>query len=230
VNSRQESDSVRFWYKADGSKDHGTYYLVDPVRGARSVLFDQNKMAAALSVAADTILDPNRFPRFRLVNKDQTLEIATHKNTFHCELASYKCVVADTLERAQHAATLVQVSYAQTPSVTTIDQGRADAYDAERIFGGLLPGRTARGDVDAGLAAAEVRVDAPFRFAANHHNPIEMHATIAAWDGDRLMQLVSNLMGNALAHGAPTAPAVAWLPVQLAMLGSGPPAAGQVGP
>src|SRR5258708_1659032 len=92
------SDSVRFWYKSDGSKDHGTYYLVDPVRGARSVLFDQNKMAAALSVGADTILDPNRFPHFRLVNKDQTLEIATHKNTFRCELASYKCVAADTLE------------------------------------------------------------------------------------------------------------------------------------
>ncbi len=33
-------------------------------------------------------------------------------------------VVADSLERAQHAATLVQVSYAETPSITTIDQGR----------------------------------------------------------------------------------------------------------
>ena len=46
-------------------------------------------------------------------------------------------VVADSLEQAQHAATLVQVSYAETPSVTTIDQGRADAYEPEKIFGGL---------------------------------------------------------------------------------------------
>ena len=40
---------------------------------------------------------------------------------------------------------------------------------------------------------------------------IELHAlgdTVGSWDGDRLMQLVSNLVGNALAHGAPTAPAV----------------------
>jgi PAS domain S-box-containing protein len=42
-------------------------------------------------------------------------------------------------------------------------------------------------------------------------NRIELHAlgdTVGSWDGDRLMQLVSNLVGNALAHGAPTAPAV----------------------
>jgi PAS domain S-box-containing protein len=40
---------------------------------------------------------------------------------------------------------------------------------------------------------------------------IELHAsgdTVGSWDGDRLMQLVSNLVGNALAHGAQTAPAV----------------------
>ena len=95
-------------------------------------------------------------------------------------------VVAATWEQAQYAATLVRVSYAGTPSVTTIGQGRADAYDADRIFGGLLPGRTARGDVDAGLAAAEVRVDAAFRFAANHHNPLEMLTTTAVWDGEEL--------------------------------------------
>jgi xanthine dehydrogenase YagR molybdenum-binding subunit len=95
-------------------------------------------------------------------------------------------VVAATWEQAQYAATLIRVCYTETPAVTTIEQGRADAYDAEKIFGGLMPGRTARGDVDAGLAAAEVRVDAPFRFAANHHNPLEMLTTTAVWDGDQL--------------------------------------------
>ena len=95
-------------------------------------------------------------------------------------------VVADTLEQAQHAATLVRVSYAETPSVTTIDQGRADAYEPERIFGGLIPGSVRRGNVQGGLAAADLRVDASFRFAANHHNPIEALTTMAAWDGGQL--------------------------------------------
>jgi xanthine dehydrogenase YagR molybdenum-binding subunit len=79
-------------------------------------------------------------------------------------------VVADTLEQAQHAATLVEVKYAETPSITTIAQGRKHAYQPERIFGGLMPAQTARGDADAGLAAADVLLDAEFRFAANHHN------------------------------------------------------------
>ena len=95
-------------------------------------------------------------------------------------------VVADTLEQAQHAATLVRASYAEAPSVTTIDQGRGDAYEPERIFGGLIPGSVRRGNVQDGLAAADLRIDASFRFAANHHNPIEALTTMAAWDGDQL--------------------------------------------
>ena len=95
-------------------------------------------------------------------------------------------VVADTLERAQHAASLVQVSYAETPSVTTIDQGRDQAYIPEKIFGGFIPGQVRRGDAGQALAAAGVTVDAAFTFAANHHNPIEMLTTTATWDGDRL--------------------------------------------
>ncbi len=95
-------------------------------------------------------------------------------------------VIADTLERAQHAATLVQVSYAETAPVTTIEQGRDRAYVPEKLFGGLMPGQVRRGNVGEGLAAAEVRVEAAFRFAANHHNALEMLTTTADWDGDRL--------------------------------------------
>jgi xanthine dehydrogenase YagR molybdenum-binding subunit len=95
-------------------------------------------------------------------------------------------VVADSPERAQHAATLVRVSYAETPSVTTIDQGRGDAYVPEKLFGGLMPGQIGRGNVEDGFTAADLRIDAPFRFAANHHNPIETLTTMAVWDGDQL--------------------------------------------
>jgi xanthine dehydrogenase YagR molybdenum-binding subunit len=103
-------------------------------------------------------------------------------------------VVADSLERAQHAAALVAVGYERTPSTTTIDEGRDAAYEAETLFGGLMPGRSARGDVEAGLAAAPVRVDVAYRFAANHHNPMETSGTTAVWDGGRLT-LYDSTMG-----------------------------------
>ena len=75
----------------------------------------------------------------------------------------------------------------EAASVTTIDQGRDDAYEPERIFGGADAGaRPSAGTSSDGLAAADVRIDAAFRFAANHHNPIEALTTTAAWDGDQL--------------------------------------------
>jgi len=95
-------------------------------------------------------------------------------------------VIADGLERAHHAASLVRVTYEPTPSVTTLDQGRDAAAEAQTLFGGLMPARSERGDVERGLAEADVRIDAEYRLAANHHNPIEAPTTTAAWDGDRL--------------------------------------------
>jgi xanthine dehydrogenase YagR molybdenum-binding subunit len=95
-------------------------------------------------------------------------------------------VIADSHERAQYAASRLQVRYEQSPATTTIDEGRATAYEAERLFGGLLPGRTERGDVETALAGADVRLDLTYRMAANHHNALEPHATTAVWDGDGL--------------------------------------------
>ncbi|MEU4466844.1 xanthine dehydrogenase family protein molybdopterin-binding subunit [Streptomyces sp. NPDC024017] len=85
-------------------------------------------------------------------------------------------VVATTLETAQHAASLVQVSYDAEPVSTDI----SDAEPADD------PETYARGDADRALESAPVRLDVTYRMARNHHNPIEPAATVARWDGDRL--------------------------------------------
>jgi xanthine dehydrogenase YagR molybdenum-binding subunit len=95
-------------------------------------------------------------------------------------------VIADSHERAQYAASLVEVDYARELSTTTIDEGRAQAYEAQRLFGGLAPGRNERGDVEGALAAAPIRVDTKLRMAANHHNTLEPSTTTAAWHDGRL--------------------------------------------
>jgi xanthine dehydrogenase YagR molybdenum-binding subunit len=121
-------------------------------------------------------------------------------------------VVAEAHEQAQHAASLVRVSYSSTPPVTTIERDRDRAYEADRLFGGLLPGRNERGDVDAGLRQADVRVAAEYRMAANHHNPLEAPSTVAVWEGDMLtlhdstqgvratQQTVAQLLGLPISH------------------------------
>ncbi|HST63994.1 MAG TPA: xanthine dehydrogenase family protein molybdopterin-binding subunit [Mycobacteriales bacterium] len=148
-------------------------------------------------------------------------------------------VVAERHEQAQHAATLVAVTYEALPSLTTIDQGRDQAYEAERLFGGLMPARTERGDAGAALDRADVRVEAAYRFAANHHNPLEAPSTVAAWDDGRLtvyestqgvratQQTVAQLLGLPISHvrvvtrfvgGGFGAKAMVWPAVTLAAL------------
>ncbi len=96
-------------------------------------------------------------------------------------------VVADTLERSQHAASLVSVyvrggAFYDHPGAGA----RHRPTSLSGIFGGLMPARMERGEVENGLADAVVRIEATYRLAANHHNPLEPSATIAMWEGDRL--------------------------------------------
>jgi xanthine dehydrogenase YagR molybdenum-binding subunit len=84
-------------------------------------------------------------------------------------------VVATTLEGAQHAASLVRVSYdAEKPSTELTG---ADGDE---------PQRYARGDADSALDSAAVQLRMTYRMARNHHNAMEPHAIVAHWDGDRL--------------------------------------------
>jgi xanthine dehydrogenase YagR molybdenum-binding subunit len=48
------------------------------------------------------------------------------------------------------------------------------------------PPETRRGDPERALAASDVRVDQTYFIPRENHNPIELHATIAAWEGERL--------------------------------------------
>ena len=96
-------------------------------------------------------------------------------------------VIAETLEQANHAATLVRVTYA--PETATTDITRVEPVlptQQKTDQGETRPPETRRGDPEGALAAAEVKVDQTYVIPRENHNPIEMHATIAAWDGDRL--------------------------------------------
>jgi len=91
-------------------------------------------------------------------------------------------VVADTLERAQHAAALVTAEYAAAPAVGDIDAAMSDAFVPE-ASNPRSPPETRRGDVAAGLAAARAHIQATYTTPVETHNPMEPHATIAVWHG-----------------------------------------------
>ncbi|ANS79428.1 Periplasmic aromatic aldehyde oxidoreductase, molybdenum binding subunit YagR [Serinicoccus hydrothermalis] len=89
-------------------------------------------------------------------------------------------VVADTLEAARHAASLVQVGYAPGEADVRVDQHGRDVRSVRRVMG-VYPGQHAVGDVDAALAGAAYRVEGDYATPVNHHNPIEPHSAVALW-------------------------------------------------
>ncbi len=93
-------DSVRFVYTSSGKTDRGTIYLVDPARASRRVYFDQGRMAAILSITADTIVDPARFPAFAPVDSGKAIELLLHRKAVRCDPASYTCVAQDSIDWA----------------------------------------------------------------------------------------------------------------------------------
>lgn len=98
-------------------------------------------------------------------------------------------VVAETLEQAEYAATLVRVDYETSKHITSVEDEIARAFPPQE---GLLkppptgrPADVVRGDPDA-LSKAQVVVDETYTIPIEHHNPMELLSTIAEWSGNKL--------------------------------------------
>ncbi|WP_313667532.1 aldehyde oxidoreductase molybdenum-binding subunit PaoC [Atlantibacter sp.] len=98
-------------------------------------------------------------------------------------------VVADTFEQARAAAELVQVEYQrergaydlaeEKPAVTTPPEDTPD----KKV-----------GEFDSAFASAAVKLDATYTTPDQSHMAMEPHASMAAWDGDKLTLWTSNQM------------------------------------
>ncbi|UOQ97012.1 xanthine dehydrogenase family protein molybdopterin-binding subunit [Hymenobacter sp. 5317J-9] len=87
--------------------------------------------------------------------------------------------VAETLEQARYAASLVRVEYEVAPHQTNL---------AASLAQNLVPQKEKdylRGQPDA-YKTAPVHIEAEYRTPIQVHNPMEMHAVIALWEGEKL--------------------------------------------
>ena len=86
-------------------------------------------------------------------------------------------VVAETLEQATAAAEAVKVDYEpQSANLRT----SLDDYTGER------KSVSKRGNPDEAFASAPIKLDQTYVTPNETHNPIELHASVAVWDGDRV--------------------------------------------
>lgn len=88
-------------------------------------------------------------------------------------------VVADTLEQATHAASLLKVSYARASAVLTMNDRRARPKPIASLSAGW-------GEAAAVLRDSPVRISGTYTTPREYQAPMELHACLASWSGDEL--------------------------------------------
>ncbi|MGM3389238.1 xanthine dehydrogenase family protein molybdopterin-binding subunit [Stutzerimonas stutzeri] len=98
-------------------------------------------------------------------------------------------VVADNLELARHAGSLVRVEYEREPHRTDL---LSELESMHKAPADLPP---PRGDVDSALARSPVRVDVQYTTPVEHHNPMEPHASTVHYQHDGSLEIHDKTQG-----------------------------------
>src|SRR6266850_2514567 len=104
-------------------------------------------------------------------------------------------VVAEELEIARYAASLVHVDYEREEHATDLEQERAHAYVPPKEREGIPPPADPVGDAREAFVHAPVKMKAEYRTPIEYHNPMETHATTAVWEGDHQITAFDKTQG-----------------------------------
>jgi xanthine dehydrogenase YagR molybdenum-binding subunit len=104
-------------------------------------------------------------------------------------------VVAETFEQARAAAYLVRVRYDQSPGKYVL-RDNLDRARAPRVDANAVQSDSAVGDFAGTFAAAPLQLDVTYTTPLQSHAMMEPHATLAMWDGDKLILHTANQMLN----------------------------------
>ena len=97
-------------------------------------------------------------------------------------------VIADTLERAVHASSLVKASYNIDEFNTDFEVSKTDEKKLKKTS------NYKRGIEDA-FRNGEVKLEKEYTLPIETHNPMELHTTIAVWDGEDKLTVYDKSQG-----------------------------------
>jgi xanthine dehydrogenase YagR molybdenum-binding subunit len=104
--------------------------------------------------------------------------------------------VADTFEAAKSAADAVRATYAkEKPNVETHLEADDDPDVVLTTYGPRQRLQSQRGDAESVFAGAPVKLDQIYVTPPETHNPLELHATTAIWDGSTTLTLYESSQG-----------------------------------
>ncbi|HEY3930562.1 MAG TPA: xanthine dehydrogenase family protein molybdopterin-binding subunit [Candidatus Koribacter sp.] len=99
-------------------------------------------------------------------------------------------VVAETFEQAQDAAAHVRVEYAAKKPIVRLDDAeqppKIERHEKDDNGFDEADITYTRGTADDAYEQAEVKLDATYVTPIETHNPMEMHGTVAVWNGNKI--------------------------------------------
>lgn len=149
------------------------------VKGVVEVLTHENrpKMAESDKAWKDDVA-PEKGSPFRPLGDDRIL--------FNEQPVAL--VLAEDWETARLAAALIEVEYRRERGQTDIQAAQAEAFTVAKP-------EKPRGDAPKAFAAAEVKLDAEYFVPTEHHNPMELFASAAVWEGDGKLTVYDKTQG-----------------------------------
>ena len=192
-------------YTADIAVPGMLHAVLVPSPIARGRILSIDTTAAEALPGVVRVFTPETMPRLPSVPEPPDWEISYGSsfvpmadNGIHFAGQPIGMVLAETLETAEHAATLIRYDFAEERPVVAagLDENELDLsgepfHELEQIWlsfvAGMLPGAVKRGDGAAALDAAEVLIEGQWHLSNNHHNPMELVASTVVWENtDRL--------------------------------------------
>ena len=104
-------------------------------------------------------------------------------------------VIADSLETAKHAASLVVVNYQAQPHKVRMEASMDTLFKPKKVGGGGDEPDSTRGNIQAGLSQGSAQIRQVYSTPFQAHNPMEPHATIAMWEGADKLTLYDATQG-----------------------------------
>jgi xanthine dehydrogenase YagR molybdenum-binding subunit len=159
------------------------------IANGRTVSIDTTAAAGALGVLA--VLTHRDMPRLKtlpwshLRPQGQTY-LPLQDDKIYYAGQPVAIVVAETLDQAAYAGTLVEIAYeAERPIVFRPQMANEAIVPPQRMW----PLASSNGDADRAIADAAVKIERAYTMPDRHHNPMEPHVTLAAWDEDGTLTL-----------------------------------------
>src|SRR6266566_100944 len=169
-----------------------TYAYEYPVEGVTYVFPVQSTIAKGRVVSIDAsaaqalpgviaVLSHENAPRLAPLDDAEPAVFQSDAVAYHGQFVA--AVVAGTSEIARHAASLGVVHYEEQPHDVELRADRSDLSTPERLSNGDETD-TKSGDVEAAMASSPISLDHTYTTPAEHHNPLEPHATTAIWSDE----------------------------------------------